>query len=57
MVVYCLVLLERMKVDRKGVTALEYGVIVAAIVAAISGVVLKLGTTLAGLFTSMATSL
>jgi pilus assembly protein Flp/PilA len=57
MFAYMFALLERVKVDRKGVTALEYGVIAAAIIVAIATVVGTLGTSISSKFQSVATSL
>ena len=54
MFAYCFALLERVKADRKGVTALEYGVIAAAIIVAISVVVGTLGTNLSTTFSTVA---
>jgi pilus assembly protein Flp/PilA len=39
--------------DRRGVTALEYGLIAGAIALAIVGAVTGLGTTIVGIFTSL----
>lgn len=49
--------LALLKADRKGVTALEYGVIAAAIVVAISATVYTLGTNLNLLFGTISTAL
>jgi pilus assembly protein Flp/PilA len=49
--------LEVLKQDRRGVTALEYGLIAAGIVVAISAVVLGLGTKLNTMFTSVGTAI
>jgi pilus assembly protein Flp/PilA len=53
MFTYCVVLLERLKADRKGVTALEYGVIAAAIIVAIGAVMGTMGTHLGAMFTTV----
>jgi Flp pilus assembly pilin Flp len=53
MFTYCFVLLERLKADRKGVTALEYGVIAAAIIVAIGAIMGTMGGRLALMFTSI----
>jgi Flp pilus assembly pilin Flp len=53
MFTYCFVLLERLKADRKGVTALEYGVLAAAIVLALGIAAAGLSTKLGTLFTSV----
>jgi pilus assembly protein Flp/PilA len=55
MFTYCFVLLERLKADRKGVTALEYGVIAAGVIVAIATVVGTMGTNIAGMFSNVAT--
>jgi Flp pilus assembly pilin Flp len=47
----------RLMTDRKGVTALEYGVLTAAIIVAIATIVGSLSTTLSTTFTSMANAL
>jgi pilus assembly protein Flp/PilA len=57
MFAYMFALLERVKVDRRGVTALEYGVIAAAIIVAIAGVVTTLGTNIAAKFTAVSGAL
>jgi pilus assembly protein Flp/PilA len=53
MFTYCFVLLERLKADRKGVTALEYGVIAAAIIVAIGAIMGTMGGNLKTMFTSV----
>jgi Flp pilus assembly pilin Flp len=53
MFTYCLVLLERLKADRKGVTALEYGVLASAIIVALGIAAAALSTKLGTLFTSV----
>jgi Flp pilus assembly pilin Flp len=50
MFAYSFALLERVKADRKGVTALEYGVIAAGIVVVVSAAAIALGTRLSNLF-------
>ena len=54
MFAYLFALLERVKIDRKGVTALEYGVIAAAIIVAIATVVTTLGTNISTTFATVA---
>ena len=44
MFAYTFALLERVKVDRKGVTAMEYGVIAAGIVLVVATAAASLGT-------------
>ena len=44
MFAYCFAVVERLKADRKGVTAMEYGVIAAAIIAVVAGTVFGIGT-------------
>jgi pilus assembly protein Flp/PilA len=53
MLLHHFVLVRRLINDRKGVTALEYGVIAAAIIVAIATVVGTLGTTLSTTFTNI----
>jgi pilus assembly protein Flp/PilA len=53
MFTYCFALLERLKADRKGVTALEYGVIAAAIIVAIGAIMGTMGGNLKTMFTSV----
>jgi pilus assembly protein Flp/PilA len=57
MLLHHFVLVTRLINDRKGVTALEYGVIAAAIIVAIATVVGTLGTTLSTTFTNISTAL
>ena len=45
-----------LKTDRRGVTALEYGLIAALIAAAIAGSVGTLGTNVSGMFSKVAAS-
>jgi pilus assembly protein Flp/PilA len=47
----------RLMTDRKGVTALEYGVIAAPIIGAIATIVGTLGTSLGTTFTNISNSL
>jgi pilus assembly protein Flp/PilA len=51
---YAFALLERVKVDRKGVTAMEYGVIAAAIVVAVATAAGTVATNLKALFSTIA---
>ncbi|MDE2516273.1 MAG: Flp family type IVb pilin [Rhodospirillales bacterium] len=50
-------ILSSLRADRRGVTALEYGLIAAAIIVAISATVFSLGSSLNGSFSSVNTSL
>jgi pilus assembly protein Flp/PilA len=50
MFAYVFALLERVKVDRKGVTAMEYGVIAAGIVLVVATAAATLGTKISTLF-------
>jgi len=50
-------LLQSVKVDRKGVTALEYGLLAGLIAVVIIGAVQTLGTDLSSLFASVATAM
>jgi len=52
MIAYLLTLLE-LKSDRRAVTALEYGLIAAAIAAVIAGTVFTLGTQVNSAFTTV----
>jgi Flp pilus assembly pilin Flp len=54
MFAYCFALLERVKADKKGVTALEYGVIGAAAVAVLLVTFNAFYTSLGGVFTAIA---
>ena len=45
-----------LRVDRRGVTALEYGLIAGAIAIAIIGAVTGLGTSITNVFTSLASA-
>jgi pilus assembly protein Flp/PilA len=49
--------LERVKVDRKGVTAMEYGVIAAGIVLVVATAAATLGTKVSTLFGSIGSKL
>ncbi len=51
---YCLSLLNQVKADKKGVTALEYGVIGAAAVAVLLVTFNAFYTSLGGVFTAIA---
>jgi Flp pilus assembly pilin Flp len=53
MIAYGLSFLECMKSDRKGVTALEYGVIAAAIVVAVAGAATVVAAKLPTLFATL----
>ena len=57
MFTYCLVLLHQLKTDRKGVTALEYGVIGAAAVAVLLVTFQTFYTSLSGVFTGIAAAM
>jgi pilus assembly protein Flp/PilA len=57
MFAYCFALLERVKIDRKGVTALEYGVIASVIIVVGLATVTAIGPTLATVFTNINTAL
>ena len=50
-------LLGRFRADRSGVTAIEYGVIAAAIVVAIIAIVFAVGTDIQNAFTNVQTQL
>jgi Flp pilus assembly pilin Flp len=50
MFAYTFALLERVKVDRNGVTAMEYGVIAAGIIFVVAAAAATLGTKVSGLF-------
>ena len=52
-----LYLLANLKADRKGVTALEYGVIAAVLVVAVAGAVNTFGGSLEGFFTGVLTKI
>jgi len=43
--------------DEKGVTALEYGVLAAGIIAVIAAIIFTLGTTLQGMFQNISNTL
>ena len=53
MFAYTFSLLERVKIDRKGVTAMEYGVIAAGIVLVVATAAATLGTKVSTLFGSI----
>jgi pilus assembly protein Flp/PilA len=57
MFAYAFALLERVRVERKGVTAMEYGVIAAGIVIAVATAAATLGTKVSTLFSSIGTKL
>ena len=57
MLVYAFALFQSVKADRKGVTALEYGLIAGLIAVVIIGAVRTLGTDLSTLFTNIGTSI
>jgi pilus assembly protein Flp/PilA len=57
MAAYLLNALARLRSDRRGVTALEYGVIAFGIVVAIHTIVGTVGTTLTGVFNTINTAL
>ena len=54
MIAYAHSLLARLMVDRKGVTAMEYGVIAAGIVLVVATAAATLGTNVSALFTNIA---
>jgi pilus assembly protein Flp/PilA len=54
MFAYCFALLQSLRTDRKGVTALEYGLLAALIAGVIVTAVTLVGTNLTTLFTSIA---
>jgi Flp pilus assembly pilin Flp len=47
----------RLLADRRGVTALEYGVMMAAMIVAVATIMGSLGTKLSSAFSNMATAL
>jgi pilus assembly protein Flp/PilA len=57
MFAYAFALLERVRVERKGVTAMEYGVIAAGIVIAVATAAATLGTKVSTLFSTIGTKL
>lgn len=57
MLAYTLTLLQQLKGDKKGVTALEYGVIGAAAVAVLLVTFNNFYTALGGVFTAIATAM
>ena len=50
-------LLQSVKVDRKGVTALEYGLLAGLIAVVIIGAVQTLGTNMSTIFSNIATAM
>ncbi|HUC63663.1 MAG TPA: Flp family type IVb pilin [Alphaproteobacteria bacterium] len=50
-------ILRRLRTDESGVTAIEYGLIAALVAVVIIGAVTTLGTSLSGIFTTVANSL
>ena len=57
MFAYLFALLERVKVDRKGVTAMEYAVMAAAIIAVLAVAMTSFYTALSTKFTNIGNSL
>jgi Flp pilus assembly pilin Flp len=57
MFAYYIAILKRLKSDRKGVTAMEYGVLAAATVVAVSAIIATVGTKLLALFTKISVAL
>jgi Flp pilus assembly pilin Flp len=57
MLLHSFVLVLRLMTDRKGVTALEYGVLTAAIIVAVTTILGSLSTTLSTTFATMANAL
>ena len=57
MLAYCLALLQQVKADKKGVTALEYGVIAALIVVMLTIAIPPLAAALQGTFGTITTAL
>jgi pilus assembly protein Flp/PilA len=57
MLAYAYSLLARVTADRRGVTAMEYGVIAAGIVIAVAAAAASLGTQVSGLFGAIGGSL
>lgn len=57
MLTYAFVLLQQMKADRKGVTALEYGVIASLMVVMLSVAVPPMAAALSGSFGTVAAAL
>ena len=57
MFAYTFALLERVKVDRKGITAMEYGVIAAGIVIVVATAAGSLGSKVSTLFSSIGAKL
>jgi len=50
--VRCLALLDCLRADRKGVTAMEYGVIAAGIIFVVATAAIALGSDISALYTS-----
>jgi Flp pilus assembly pilin Flp len=57
MLLHSFVLVLRLMTDRKGVTALEYGVLTAAIIVAVTTILGSLSTTLSTAFATIANAL
>jgi len=57
MVACCLALLDCLKADRKGVTAMEYGVIAAGIIFVVATAAIALGSDITALYTSFGSKL
>jgi Flp pilus assembly pilin Flp len=57
MLLHSFVLVLRLMTDRKGVTALEYGVLTAAIIVAVTMILGSLSTTLSTAFATIANAL
>ena len=57
MVAHWLALLYCLKADRKGVTAMEYGVIAAGIIFVVATAAIALGSDITALFTSLGSKL
>ena len=53
MFAYAFALLERVKVDRKGITAMEYAVIATGIVVAVATAAATLGSKVSALFSTI----
>lgn len=57
MFAYAFALLQALKADRKGVTALEYGLLAGLIAVVIIGAVTALGGAVSGAFTTVANAI
>ena len=57
MVARCLALLDCLRADRKGVTAMEYGVIAAGIIFVVATAAIALGSDITALFTTLGSKL